>query len=161
MLPVIYQSGYLTIKDFDEESRLYTLDFPNREVKDGFLEVLLNKFVTVPNDDLGLAIANLSKALEIHHLMFRMTGYNVVSELQNVNGRSNVIVTTKYCIYIFELKMDKGVDFKTAAKTALFQIDANGYSNRFAVIGKQIYKIGVVFSSQGKGLVGWKIKNMQ
>jgi hypothetical protein len=68
MLPVIYQSGYFTIKDFDEESRLYTLDFPNHEVKDGFLEVLLNKFVTVPNDDLGLAIANLSKALEIHDI---------------------------------------------------------------------------------------------
>lgn len=92
--------------------------------------------------------------------MFRMTGYNVVSELQNVNGRSDVIVTTKDSVFIFELKMDKDSDFETIAKTALFQIDANGYSNRFAVIGKQIYKIGVVFSSQGKGLVGWKIKNM-
>ena len=125
MLPVIYQSGYLTIKDFDEESRLYTLDFPNREVKDGFLEVLLNKFVTVPNDDLGLAIANLSKALEIHHLMFRMTGYNVVSELQNVNGRSDVIVTTKDSVFIFELKMDKGVDFETIAKTTPYSFLQN------------------------------------
>ena len=50
MLPVIYQSGYLTIKDFEKETRLFTLDFPNREIKDGFLEVLLNKFVTVPED---------------------------------------------------------------------------------------------------------------
>ena len=50
MLPVIYQSGYLTIKDFEKETRLFTLDFPNREIKDGFLEVLLNKFVIVPED---------------------------------------------------------------------------------------------------------------
>ena len=191
MLPVIYQSGYLTIKGFDEETRLYTLDFPNREVREGFLEVLLNKFVTVPDDDLGLAVANLSKALgardvdkvlsiiksaiadlptivkkdmcenyyeSVTHLMFRMTGYNVVSELQNVAGRSDVIVTTKDTVFIFELKMDKGQDFDTVAENALSQIDANGYSERFAVSGKGMCKVGVVFSSDGKGILGWKIK---
>ena len=46
MLPVIYQSGYLTIKDFEKESRLYTLDFPNHEIEQGFLEVLLKKFIS-------------------------------------------------------------------------------------------------------------------
>lgn len=38
-------------------------------------------------------------------------------------------------------------------------IDANGYSDRFAVSGKTMYKIGVVFSSEGKGIVGWKVGN--
>lgn len=191
MLPVIYQSGYLTIKDFEKETRLFTLDFPNREIKDGFLEVLLNKFVTVPEDDLGLAIANINKALASHnidlvlsiiksaiadlpiivkkdmcenyyesvtHLIFRMTGYQVISELQNVAGRSDVIVTTKDAVFIFELKMDKGQSFDKVVDEALNQIDANGYADRFTVSGKQMYKIGVVFSSDGKGLVGWKIK---
>ena len=41
MLPVVYQSGYLTIKGFQKERRLYTLDFPNREVEEGFFDVLL------------------------------------------------------------------------------------------------------------------------
>ncbi len=191
MLPVIYQSGYLTIKNFDEDSNRYTLDFPNQEIKDGFLDVLLKKFVTVPDDDLGLAIDNLCYALSEHdvdkalsiiksaiadlptivkkdmcgnyyesvtHLMFRMTGYNVVSELQNVAGRSDVIVTTKDSVFIFELKMDKGQNFDTVAESALAQIDANGYSERFAVTRKTMYKIGVVFSSDGKGILGWKIK---
>ena len=54
ILPVIYQSGYLTIKGFDKESRMYLLDFPNRKIESGFLEVLLKKFVTVPYDDMGL-----------------------------------------------------------------------------------------------------------
>ena len=190
MLPVIYQSGYLTIKDFEEEKRVYTLDFPNREIREGFLEVLLKKFVTVPNDDLGLAIANLCDALETHnidlalsiiktaiadlptivkkdmcenyyesitHLMFRMTGYNVVSELQSVVGRSDVIVTTKDSVFILELKMDKGQAFEAVAAEALTQIDANGYAERFAVNGKQLFKIGIVFSSKGKGMIGWKI----
>ena len=191
MLPVIYQSGYLTIKDYERDSGLYTLDFPNKEIENGFLKVLLKKFVTVPYDDIGLEINNLRVALRnnninqilsliksaiadlptivkkdmcenyyesVTHLMFRMTGYNVVSELQNVAGRSDVIVTTKDSVFIFELKMDKGQDFDTVAENALTQIDANGYSERFAVSGKQMHKIGVVFSSDGKGIIGWKIK---
>ena len=92
------------------------------------------------------------------HLMFRMTGYRVISELQNVCGRSDVVVSTKDSVFIFELKMDKGKKFETVANDALAQIDANGYCDRFAVSGKKMYKIGVVFSSKGKGLVGWKVK---
>ena len=191
MLPVIYQSGYLTIKGFEKETRLYTLDFPNREIEEGFINVLLKKFVNVPYDDLGLAISNICDALNLHdldtalsiikaaiadlptvvkkdmcenyyesatHLMFRMTGYRVISELQNVCGRSDVVVSTKDSVFIFELKMDKGKKFESVANDALAQIDANGYCDRFAVSGKKMYKIGVVFSSKGKGLVGWKVK---
>ena len=39
-LPMIYQSGYLTIKDFDIRRNLFLLDFPNNEVKDGFLSLV-------------------------------------------------------------------------------------------------------------------------
>ena len=202
MLPVVYQSGYLTIKGFEKERRRYLLDFPNQEIKDGFLDVLLKKFVSVPDDDLGLAIDNLCDALEAHdvdkalsiiksaiadlptivkkdmcenyyesvtHLMFRMTGYNVISELQNVAGRSDVIVTTKDSVFIFELKMDKGKatsgdeeknseELGKILDDALSQIDANGYSARFAVSGKMMHKIGVVFSSEGRGLLNWRMK---
>lgn len=189
MLPVIYQSGYLTIREYEKETGLYTLDFPNKEVENGFLNVLLKKFITVPYDDIGLEINNLRVALRnnninqtlsiiksaiadlptivkkdmcenyyesVTHLMFRMTGYNVVSELQNVAGRSDVIVTTKDSVFIFELKMDKGQDFDTVTEKALTQIDANGYSDRFKVSGKEMFRTALVFSSEGKGLLGWK-----
>lgn len=191
MLPVIYQSGYLTIKDFEKETRLYTLDFPNQEVEEGFLDVLLKKFITVPYDDIGLEINNLRVALRdknidraltiiksaiadlptvvkkdmcenyyesVTHLMFRMTGWRVVSELQNVCGRSDVVVASKDSVFIFELKMDKGRSFEEVAEEALSQIDENGYSQRFAVSGKTMYKVALVFSSEGKGLLGWKVK---
>ncbi len=191
MLAVVYQSGYLTIKDFEKEMRFYTLDFPNREVEEGFLDVLLQKFVSVPYDDVGLEINNLRIALKncnidkvlsiikaaiadlptvvkknmcenyyesVTHLMFRMTGMRVVSELQSVAGRSDVVVATKDSIFIFELKMDKGRPFEEVAEEALTQIDANGYCDRFAVSGKKMLKVGVVFSSEGKGMVGWKVK---
>ena len=189
MLPVVYQSGYLTIKGFDKAKRLYRLDFPNREIEEGFLNVLLKKFVKVPDDDLGLAVDNIIDALDagdldallsiikaaiadlptivkkdmcenyyesVTHLLFRMTGYKVVSELQSVAGRSDVIVTTKDSVFIFELKMDKGRSFEDVSGEALSQIDEGGYSGRFAVSGKKLYKVGLVFSSKGKGLVGWK-----
>ncbi len=191
MLAVVYQSGYLTIKGYDRETALYTLDFPNREVEEGFLEVLLKKFVTAPYDEIGLEINNMKIALRnknvdkvlaiiksaiadlptvvkkdmcenyyesVTHLMFRMTGFRVVSELQSVAGRSDVVVATKDAVFIFELKMDKGKPFDEVADEALSQIDAGGYADRFAVSGKQMFKAGVVFSSDAKGMVGWKVK---
>ena len=54
--------------------------------------------------------------------------------------------------------MDKGRSFEEVAEDALKQIDANGYCERFAVSGKKMLKVGVVFSSEGKGMVGWKVK---
>ena len=41
-MPLLYQSGYLTIKDYDEDRDVYTLDFPNKEIKDGLFECLLS-----------------------------------------------------------------------------------------------------------------------
>ena len=191
MLPVVYQSGYLTIKDFEKEDRLYTLDFPNREVESGFLDVLLKKFVSFPDDDLGLEITNLRLALRnaeidkilsilkaaiadlptivkkemcenyyesVIHLIFRLSGYRLVSELQSVCGRSDVVVVAKDNVYIFELKMDKGRPTEEVCNEALSQIDENGYADRFAISGKKMFKVGIVLSSSGKGLVGWKAK---
>ena len=189
MLPVVYQSGYLTIKGFSKARRIYTLDFPNREIEFGFLNVLLKKFAKVPDDDMGLAIDNLCNAIQVHdvdkmlgiikaaiadlptivkkdmcenyyesvtHLMFRMTGFNVVSELQSVCGRSDIILTTDDAVFILELKMDKGQSFEEVVQQGLKQIDENGYSARFAVSGKKMIKVCAVFSSEGKGMTGWK-----
>ena len=65
---------------------------------------------------------------------------------------------TKDSVFIFELKKDKGRSFEEVTEDALKQIDANGYCDRFAVSGKKMFKVGVEFSSEGKGMVGWKVK---
>ena len=65
---------------------------------------------------------------------------------------------TKDSVFIFELKMDKGRSFEEVAEDVLKQIGANGYCDRFAVSGKKMLKVGVVFSSEEKGMVGWKVK---
>ena len=68
------------------------------------------------------------------------------------------VVTLNNDVFIFELKMDYGKPFDEVADDALNQIDANGYSERFAVSGKAMHKIAVVSSSDAKGMVGWKIR---
>ena len=49
-LPMIYQSGYLTIKDYDSEMETYLLDFPNDEVKNGFVTMTANSYLSVRED---------------------------------------------------------------------------------------------------------------
>ena len=191
VLPVLYQSGYLTIKDYDNDSELYTLGIPNREVEKGLFEIIIPKFTTITTDELGLSIENFRQSFihadieklmnllkaaladiptilkknqcenyyeTVTHVIFRQTGFSVVSEFQSIAGRSDIVVTTKDSLFIFELKMDKGRAFEEVAAEALSQIDTGGYADRFAVSGKQMYKVGVVFSSDGKGLCGWKVK---
>jgi hypothetical protein len=58
IVPILYQSGYLTIKSFDKETKLYTLCFPNEEVKYGFLENLMAYYLPKTQDNQGFFIGN-------------------------------------------------------------------------------------------------------
>ncbi len=188
LLPVIYQSGYLTIKGYDEDSELYTLNLPNKEVENGLFKILLPRFTPIAESDLGITIESLKKAFNeqnfeqimslvratisdiptimkkkscenyyesIMHVLFRLTGFNVVSELQSINGRSDIVVSTSDSVYIFELKMDIP-DVTTALEQACNQVNEKGYADRYALSDKNLNKIAIVFSSEGKGLVSWK-----
>ena len=46
IIPLLYQSGYVTIKDYDNELKLYKLDIPNKEISIGLYESLLPNYVT-------------------------------------------------------------------------------------------------------------------
>lgn len=50
-VPILYQSGYLTIKDFDREFRYYTLGFPNKEVEEGFTKFLLPHYAHLSSEN--------------------------------------------------------------------------------------------------------------
>ena len=50
-LPLLYQAGYLTIKGYDFDGDLYTLDFPNAEVKVGFMENFLARMMNLGNSN--------------------------------------------------------------------------------------------------------------
>ncbi|MGP1594560.1 MAG: AAA family ATPase [Treponema sp.] len=63
-LPILFQSGYLTIKAYDERLKLYKLGFPNDEVKYGFLDNLVPAYTTIAKDKSGLFIGNFLRDIE-------------------------------------------------------------------------------------------------
>lgn len=60
-IPLIYQSGYLTIKDYDREFRNYLLEFPNEEVKYGFINFLVLTIPPFPRKSRVFILVNLYK----------------------------------------------------------------------------------------------------
>lgn len=165
------------------------MGFPNKEVQDGFLSAVLPKFISVPDDDLGLSVEYLRRAFAaneldyalkiikacfsdiptivkknmcenfyeaITHVLFRMTGFNVVSEMQSIFGRSDIILTTQTDVYIFELKTVPPQDFEKAVQEALEQIEKKGYAERYSVSKKTTHKVALIFANDASGVLGWK-----
>ncbi|UTY23738.1 ATP-binding protein [Treponema denticola] len=63
-LPILFQSGYLTIKDYNDFSGLYRLGFPNDEVRYGFLDNLLPAYTSIRTDKTGLSIWEFYEQIE-------------------------------------------------------------------------------------------------
>ncbi len=63
LTPIIYHSGYLTIKDYDERAKLYTLGFPNKEIQDGFTDFLLPLYTNFSEEKIALAMYKFKDAL--------------------------------------------------------------------------------------------------
>jgi hypothetical protein len=63
-VPVLYQSGYLTIKSYDARTNFYTLGFPNEEVKYGFLKELMPSYSNKSINENSLSVLNMMRALE-------------------------------------------------------------------------------------------------
>ena len=186
-LPMLYQSGYLTIKDFRRDMGVFLLDFPNNEVKRGFVSLVAsNYFETKENvnswvQDAVMALKTgetdrfrilltsflasipysmrrkeneREKERYFHYtfylLMRLISVYTVFTEKQQSQGRVDCIVETERFVYIFEFKLDG------TAEEALMQIEKNGYAKPYGADGRQIYKIGVSFSSETGTVEGWK-----
>ena len=181
-LPLLYQSGYLTIKDYDKETQLYTLGYPNKEVKMGFSKCLLNYYngtqtgssfvskfyVSLKDDDIENALTlmqtyyssipyDLCNKEEKHfqtifYLIFSLLGQYIQSEVKTAIGRADAVVKTPNSIYVFEMKVDK------TAEIALQQIDDKGYLIPYTTEGKHLVKVGLNFSSETRTLQEWAIE---
>ena len=57
IVPLLYQTGYLTIKDYDRESEIYTLSIPNQEVRIGYTDGLLPVFTGLEGEDVQAGFA--------------------------------------------------------------------------------------------------------
>lgn len=184
-LPLLYQSGYLTLKSYDREFNSYLLGFPNREVEQGFIKYLLpfyspkvqdkNSFSTVQfvKDVRNGNAEGFMQRLEAFfatgdyevvgeaekyfqntlYVFFRLLGFYVEVEYHTANGRIDIVIQTPQYIYVIELKVDK------SAKEALQQIADKGYAQPFATDQRQLFKIGINFSTKTKLIDDWIIDN--
>ena len=183
-IPVIYQSGYLTIKDYDREFKIYRLGFPNKEVENGFIKYLLPLYTPIEENKSEFYIANfindirrgnpdgfmerlqslfadsdykITGKMEKYfqnsmYLIFKMMGFFTEVERTASRGRMDIVMKTKDYIYVMELKLDGTAD------EALKQIEDKGYAEPFKTDGRLIYKIGVSFSSETRGIEEWRIE---
>jgi len=169
LVPLLYQTGYLTLKDFNEETGLFKLGFPNFEVKESFtkfivitlaqasistVDVALSKFrIALKNNDLDLFFTTLQQLFahvpysilkeSYYHSLFqfllRLLSLNAQSEILTNTGRIDTVLVTKTNIYIFELKLNK------SPKVALQQIKDKKYYEQYLANGKQIILVGLSF----------------
>ena len=182
-LPVIYQSGYLTIKGYDARFDLYRLGFPNREVEEVFIKYLLPFYV---NMDEGKSIFHISRFVyEIEHgdydaflcrlqSFFADTPYELVRDLELHYQNVLFIIYKLLGFYVqaeyhtsngridMILKTDKYVyvmefKFDGTADEALKQIEER-YAVPFRKDPRQLIVIGVNFSSKTRNIDGWKVK---
>ncbi len=184
-LPVLYQSGYLTIRHYDREGETYTLGFPNQEVRKGFARCLYEyvfheqeqsarqrsilqiAYVRFRRDgDLGAFIGALRTFFagvpymlndkNEHHFhamlytIFVSFGADVVAEDLNSQGRADLTLKMPRGIYIIELKYGKSAD------EALRQVSERGYAEKYAMDGRPVTKVGLVFSKEERNITEWK-----
>lgn len=179
-IPVIYQSGYLTIKGYDKEFGLYTLGFPNKEVEEGFLDFLLPYYTKFDEVESAFEISQFVKDVRsgrteqfIMRLksFFADTPYELVKDLENHYQNVLFIISrlmgfyTKAEYHTSEGRIDMVIqtpdycyvlDFKLngTAEEALQQIKDTHYTLPFEMNGQKIICIGMNFSSETRNIDG-------
>ena len=184
LVPLLYQTGYLTIKKFDQvgETRLYTLGFPNEEVSAAFNESLVREYVAL--DDLSYTRVKVAcwRALERHDPeaffeemkpVFADIPYDLTDHQNEQTWQAILVVIMRFLglKVIPESRTNKGrIDFvmefphevyvaevklDKTAEEAMKQIKKNGYAEKYRASGKRITLLGLNFSSEKREIDGF------
>lgn len=182
-VPLLYQSGYLTIKGYDPRYNLYTLGFPNLEVKDGFLNFLLSYYAPVGSESTNTLISLMSQDVDsgdangfMNRLdaLFSRTSYQIqgdcekdfqyamyiilelmgeYAEVERTTSNGRIDVLIQTKDYIYIIE----IKTDSTPDEALSQIEEKGYARPFADDSRKIFKIGVNFSTANRRIDGWKV----
>ncbi len=184
-IPVIYQSGYLTIKDYNEEFGWYSLGFPNKEVENGFISYLLPYYTPIKEKTTAFFIGNFindirqgnpESFMQRMQTMFADSDYQIAGkmelyfqnamyvifkmmgfyvEVERTTSRGRMDILIKTKDYIYIIELK----LDGSAGEALQQIEDKGYAAPFAADSRKLYKIGANFSSESRSIEEWKIKD--
>ena len=185
LTPLLYQSGYLTIKAYDADFDVYTLDLPNQEIRTGLFENLLPNYlgfgqsgnVTVAflakalcNDDMDGALRLLQdflstvpycnvKNYEGHYQQMLYVIFTLLTQY-----RIDVEVHTPHGRIDMVLMTQKRIyivelKLNRDAQTAMRQIDLKDYRKRFSLSNLPVTKVGVNFDSEKGNIADWMIQD--
>ena len=184
-IPVIYQSGYLTIKGYDEEFGIYSLGFPNREVEEGFIKFLLPFYANTNAVESEFEIQKFVREIRIgdYDSFFRRlrsffadTPYELIRDLELHYQNVLFIVFKLVGFYVkaeyhtsegridLVLQTDKFVyviEFKLdgTAEDAFRQINEKHYALPFEAGGnRRLFKIGVNFNAKMRNIEKWIVE---
>ena len=186
IIPLLYQSGYITIKGYDEELDLYTLDIPNKEVRLGLMESLLPDYVASKTSEATTMVAYLSRDIrngDMDAALRRLQEFlSTIPQCDNTKYEGHYqqifyIIFSLLGFYVdVEVRTPRGrVDMVLRTKTTLYtfelkldknatvameQINLKNYPERFALCGLPIVKVAVNFDSESCTLGDWKIEKV-
>ncbi|MDR0894621.1 MAG: ATP-binding protein, partial [Prevotellaceae bacterium] len=181
-IPVLYQSVYLTIKDY--EDGIYTLGYPNEEVRLGFVRSLAPSVTGHTERENSMSIIAMKNALDtgdvdacmkrmrsfvasvpyekksdnesraelIFYILFTLMGQFVQTQVPTAIGRADVVVKNKKYIYIFEIKVHGTAD------DGLAQIERQHYAVPYETDTRQVVRIGVQYDAPTRSITEWKIE---
>ncbi len=184
IMPLLYQSGYITIKDYNRDYNYYTLDLPNKEVKVGLTKALIPSYVTQNTLATTTTARRIAQALDKQdmdgalHLLQDFLGTVPYCNVTNYEGHYQqmlFIIFTLLTAYLVDVEVHtpKGrVDIVLLTKTDLYiielklnknaqaamqQINLKNYRQRFALSGLPITKVGINFDSTKGNIEDWVI----
>ena len=175
---LFYQSGYLTIKDYNKKSGAYKLGYPNKEVEESFLDFILPKYMHTNENASFSYVEKMYENLENGEIedflktmktFFASVPYDLIKDTENhyqtvifiICKLIGFIVEAEYKIVNGRIDMIVRTDnflylfefkFDKSAEEALQQIDSKDYPLAFQQDERKLYKIGVNFSSQTKNI---------
>ena len=183
-LPLLYQSGYLTIKKYKPLTKSYQLGYPNREVKIGMLKSLAPNYLSPVSVDNNGLVADFVEMLydgDLEGAMVRLKAYlaSISNRLSNKNERD--FQTVFYLIFnlmgaFILVEEDSAIGradavvhtpdavyvfelkYDGSAEEAIRQIDDKGYLIPYSADGRRLYKIGVNYDSQQRTIGDWMVK---
>ena len=182
-LPLLYQSGYLTIKEYDARFKTYQLGFPNREVREGFINYLV-PFYTPKNENNTLfSIDKFVREVEngdAEGFMHRLEAFFANGDYALIGNKELYFHNAMYVFFSLlglyvdverhttEGRMDMQVQTKDFiyiielkidknADVAMQQIEKNHYAEPFAADPRKLFKIGINFSTETRRIDDWKV----
>ena len=184
LIPLLYQSGYLTIKDYYEEDNIYVLDIPNKEIRIGLMESLLPSYVQSGFNAGLVTVSKMNRALRQGDLdgMLRLLQQYLLTIPQcdntNYEGHYQQLLFVIFSLlgeYVdVEVRTATGrvdmvmqafgklylfeLKLNRSAAAAMQQINLNDYPARFSQCGLPIVKVGINFDTATRTLSDWAIE---